>query len=104
MKKKVIELLKQLKEKGKIIIIVTHDQELIQQSDCHYRFENKQLKCIKKTISHLSLSLTPSFLCNGYLLKMRMHSLPFRYTFCFLMILTSFYFFIGSFVFQKEKI
>ena len=103
MKKKVLELLKQLKAKGKIIIIVTHDQELIQQSDCHYHFENKQLNCIKKTISHLSLSLTPSSLCNGYLLKMRMHSLSFRYTFCFLMILTSFYFFIGSFVFQKEK-
>ncbi|UTY40130.1 AAA family ATPase [Allocoprobacillus halotolerans] len=103
MKEKVLELLKQLKAKGKIIIIVTHDQELIQQSDCHYHFENKQLECIKKTISHHSLPLTPASICQKSLLKMRIHSLPFRYTFCFLMILTCFYFLIGSFVFQKEK-
>lgn len=52
----IIDILNELKNKGKIIIVMTHDQMIINQSDIHYHIENHQLLLKKKSTQLVELN------------------------------------------------
>lgn len=102
MKMKIYQLFYQLKEKGKILIVITHDQELIDIGDCIYEFKNQQLILQKKTQTQFKNYSTYKKMSHFLLFKTRLYSQSFRNVIFMTILLSLLLLCVGHFI-QNQK-
>lgn len=99
---KIFQLLHRLKQKGKIVIIITHDQDLINESDCVYQLKDHHLLC-QKTSDLLGKNHSRNKKLSQLLLyKTRLYSQSFRYIAIVIFVLSILFLCTGSMIKNNE--
>lgn len=104
MKLKVFDLLNQLKRKGKIIIVVSHDQDLMEFSDSIYELKNQQLILKKQSLSSIKNANTNYNLLKRLIIKTRFYSPSFLSVIMIVVMVSLIFVCIGSFLRDKENV
>lgn len=104
MKYKVYDMINQLKQRGKIIIVVSHDQDFISLGDCLYEFKDQRLILQKKKNIKKTHVLTSYQGIHAHkLIKIRLSSPIFRYNLIMILICAMFCLCLGTFINTQKR-